>query len=83
MARIAGTGQKSDVRRVRIPKIPADWAVVAVLLAPVAILAPTDWARAITVVAVIAGAWFIGFREGRADMAREVLRDVRRDDRGA
>lgn len=83
MARIEGTGQRADVRRVRIPKVRLDWAVLAVLLAPSLILAPEEWQRAVVSIFVIAGAWYVGLREGRAEMAREVLRGLRRDDGAA
>lgn len=82
MARIEGTKPKAVRRRV-LPKWNADPFGVAVILAPVAILAPNDWLRAIAVVVVIAAAWFEGFLQGRSDYAREVLRDIRRDDGAA
>jgi hypothetical protein len=82
MARIAGTGKPRE-RRIRVPKVNLDPIVVVVLFSPVAILAPNDFLRALAVAGAVLASWFVGFYEGRAAHAREVLRDLRRDDGAA
>ena len=79
MARIPGTGPKPPTLRSRLPKLDLRPLPAIVVLTPIALLAPTDWLRAIAIVGVLAAAWAVGYFEGRAALARELLRDVRRD----
>jgi hypothetical protein len=82
MARIEGTAKESRKRR-RLPRVNLTPLLVVVLFAPIAVLAPSDWLRAICVAVAIAGSWFVGFHDGRADKAREVVLDLGRNDRAA
>jgi hypothetical protein len=83
VARIEGTGEKPKrPLRSRLPKpsFPAPWIVTIAL--PVVIVAPDTFSRAVVAAVGMCAAFAVGFYEGRADQAREVLlRDFRPNDR--
>jgi hypothetical protein len=66
-----------------MPRLNLDPLVPVVVLTPAAILAPDEFLRAIFVSGAVLASWVIGFYEGRADHAREVLRELRRNEPGA
>ena len=82
MAKIAGTGVKTERKR-RIPRPNLDPLVPVIVLTPAAILAPDEFLRAVFVAGAVLASWVIGFYEGRSEHAREVIRELRRDDLGS
>lgn len=80
MARIEGTGEKPK-RAWRLPRLEARPVGAFVLLAPVVLLAPDTFISAAVLAVVIPAAWLYGYHEGRSDKAREVLLELRSNDR--
>ena len=80
MAKIAATPAPRHARRVRVPDVRWSPVAVAALSVPVVVFAPTPWVQAVALSACVAASWAAGFREGRADQAREVILGLQRDD---
>jgi hypothetical protein len=83
MARIEGTGQKAQRRRLRLPKVRIEPVAVIAVCSPAVLLVPDVWMSAILLPIALWAAWRVGHRDGVNDMAREVERGLRRDDRAA
>lgn len=81
MARIEGTGEQPERRRVRAwrwlrRRAPKSWRAamwVTAILLPVVVVAPDTFTRAVAATVAIAAAFVYGHHEGRSSMAREVL----------
>lgn len=83
MARVEGTGPapRSLRQRIRIPRFDLRPEIAVAIAAPAVLLAPDPFLRAIAVTIAIVAAWGYGYFEGRADHAREVIRELGRDAR--
>ena len=86
MARIAGVAPKQTARqRIRVPRVTLNLnpLVPLVIFGPIVMVAPDDFIRAISVAVVVLCTWAVGYFEGRAAHARELLDELRRDDPAA
>ena len=76
-------------KRRRLPKAPTlDWSVAVttgfvIVLANIVAAAPSEWLRFIAMAVTFVVVYRVGYLDGRRDLSTELLRDLRRDDRGA